>query len=46
MLGAGLQRVIEFQDIAYGHEYLDRLANLHAQAERCGVSGKAAVFFH
>jgi indolepyruvate ferredoxin oxidoreductase beta subunit len=36
MLGAGLQRVIEFQDVAYGSEYLDRLAALHVQAERCG----------
>lgn len=36
MLGAGLQRVIEFQDLAYGGEYLDRLADLHAHALRCG----------
>jgi hypothetical protein len=25
MLGAGLQRVLEYQDLAYGTEYLDRL---------------------
>ncbi len=36
MLGAGLQRVIEFQDVAYGSEYLDRMADLHAHALRCG----------
>ena len=38
MLGAGLQRVIEFQDIAYGAEYLDRVADLHQHALRCGDS--------
>jgi indolepyruvate ferredoxin oxidoreductase beta subunit len=45
MLGAGLQRVLEFQDVAYGSEYLDRLAALHAQAERCGgaAHGHAAT---
>ena len=36
MLGAGLQRVLEYQDIDYGTEYLDRLADLHAVALRCG----------
>lgn len=36
MLGEGLQRVIEFQDIAYGNEYLDQVADLHAHALRCG----------
>ncbi len=29
MLGAGLQRVLEFQDIAYGCEYLERMSTLH-----------------
>jgi indolepyruvate ferredoxin oxidoreductase beta subunit len=29
MLGAGLQRVLEFQDIAYGREYLERMTALH-----------------
>ncbi len=45
MLGAGLQRVVEFQDIAYGSEYLDRLAALQAQALRCGSAdhGHAAT---
>jgi indolepyruvate ferredoxin oxidoreductase beta subunit len=28
---AGVKRVIDFQDIAYGHEYLDRLSALAAQ---------------
>ncbi len=36
MLGAGLQRVLEFQDLAYGYEYLDRVAELSALAQRCG----------
>lgn len=36
MLGAGLQRVLEYQDIDYGTEYLDRVADLHAVALRCG----------
>jgi indolepyruvate ferredoxin oxidoreductase beta subunit len=36
MLGEGLQRVMEYQDIAYGAEYLDRMADLHAHAERYG----------
>ena len=36
MLGAGLQRVLEYQDIAYGTEYLDRVADLHDFALRCG----------
>ena len=45
MLGAGLQRVIEFQDVAYGSEYLDRMADLHAHALRCGdaAHGHAAT---
>ena len=29
MLGAGLQRVLEFQDIAYGREYLERMTAFH-----------------
>jgi indolepyruvate ferredoxin oxidoreductase beta subunit len=29
MLGEGLQRVMEFQDIAYGNEYLNRMDGLH-----------------
>ena len=36
MLGAGLQRVMEYQDIAYGAEYLDRMAALHTHALVCG----------
>ena len=30
MIAAGLQRVVDFQDVAYGEEYLDLLADLHA----------------
>lgn len=36
MLGAGLQRVLEYQDIAYGSEYLDRMGDLHQHALKCG----------
>ncbi len=45
MLGAGLQRVLEYQDIAYGSEYLDRVADLHGLALRCGgaAHGHAAT---
>ena len=28
MLGEGLQRVVDFQDVAYGQEYLDRLESV------------------
>ena len=45
MLGAGLQRVLEYQDIAYGSEYLDRMAALHTHALACGggAHGHAAT---
>ena len=45
MLGAGLQRVLEYQDIAYGNEYLDRVADLHQHALVCGgaAQGHAAT---
>jgi len=36
MLGAGLQRVLEYQDLAYGAEYLDRLAKVHQRAAAAG----------
>ncbi len=36
MLGAGLQRVLEYQDIAYGTDYLERMADLHRHALACG----------
>lgn len=40
MLGAGLQRVLEYQDLAYGSEYLDHMADLHAHGLRCGGSAQ------
>ncbi len=43
MLGAGLQRVLEFQDIAYGTEYLDRVAALHNHALACGGAARGHV---
>mgnify|MGYP006278044623 CR=1 FL=1 len=36
MLGAGLQRVLEFQDIEYGAEYIDRVAAVHRSALSAG----------
>ncbi|MEO6624236.1 MAG: DUF6537 domain-containing protein, partial [Burkholderiaceae bacterium] len=36
MLGAGLQRALEYQDLAYGTEYLDRVAALHQHSLACG----------
>jgi indolepyruvate ferredoxin oxidoreductase beta subunit len=30
MLRIGLRRMIDYQDVAYAHEYLDRVARLHA----------------
>ena len=41
MLGAGLQRVLEYQDIAYGSEYLDRMADLHQHALKHGGADHA-----
>lgn len=42
MIGAGLQRVIDFQDIAYGKEYLDLLASMLALDK--GAGGEASNF--
>ncbi len=36
MLGAGLQRVLEYQDIAYGTEYLDRMQTLYSADQKAG----------
>ncbi len=41
MLGAGLQRVLEYQDIAYGHEYLDHMTRLQIRADACGSAVQA-----
>lgn len=42
MVSAGLQRVVDFQDVPYGEEYLDLLAGLLALDEKS--SGKAQGF--
>ena len=42
MIGAGLQRVVDFQDIAYGKEYLDLLAGILALDK--GAGGEARNF--
>lgn len=36
MVFAGLRRVVDFQDVAYGNEYLDRMASLVALDRDCG----------
>jgi indolepyruvate ferredoxin oxidoreductase beta subunit len=40
MVGAGLQRVVDFQDVAYGKEYLDLLAGLLALDTANGGAAK------
>jgi indolepyruvate ferredoxin oxidoreductase beta subunit len=47
MAGPGLRRVVDFQDVAYGAEYLDRLAAVLAQdsaAEGWALSREAAKY--
>ena len=39
MLGEGLQRVIEYQDLRYGNEYLDRMAAVLAADIAAGGAG-------
>ena len=41
---AGLKRVIEFQDVAYGHEFIDRLSSLAAIDAANGGAAKGFVF--
>lgn len=40
MIAAGLQRVVDFQDIAYGKEYLDTLSGIMALDHAAGGEGK------
>jgi indolepyruvate ferredoxin oxidoreductase beta subunit len=40
MLGAGLQRVVDYQDVAYGKEYLDLVAGMLALDEAHGGASK------
>jgi indolepyruvate ferredoxin oxidoreductase beta subunit len=40
MIGAGLQRVVDFQDVAYGNEYLDLLADMLACDKAAGGEAK------
>jgi indolepyruvate ferredoxin oxidoreductase beta subunit len=40
MLFAGLRRVVDFQDVAYGDEYLDRMAALAILDRDCGGTGR------
>jgi indolepyruvate ferredoxin oxidoreductase beta subunit len=42
MLRAGLQKVVDFQDVRYGGEYLDRLLTLYKRDRRAG--GEAEGF--
>ena len=41
---AGLKRVIDFQDVAYGATYLDRLLALHAADRLAGGAGHGFAF--
>ena len=41
---AGLKRVVDFQDVAYGQEYLDRLEFLHSQDEKAGGGRRDFAF--
>jgi indolepyruvate ferredoxin oxidoreductase beta subunit len=41
MLFAGVKRLTDFQDPAYAHEYLDRVAKLHKLDEQNGGAAKA-----
>lgn len=43
MLGAGLARVVEFQDIAYGDEYLERMARVLQWDTEAGAPGGHAL---
>lgn len=40
MIGAGLQRVVDFQDVAYGKDYLDLLADMLACDKAAGGEAK------
>lgn len=44
MAFAGLKKVVAFQDVAYGDEYLDLLANLHAADRQAGGDGHDWLF--
>lgn len=43
MLGVGLQRVLEFQDVRYGEEYLQRVAELHALDIKAGGAERGHI---
>ena len=43
MIGAGLQRVVDYQDVAYGREYLDLLAGILALDEANGGEARGYV---
>jgi indolepyruvate ferredoxin oxidoreductase beta subunit len=44
MLLAGLQKVVDFQDVRYGREYLERLAALYAIDQAAGGVAKGFAF--
>ena len=44
MAFAGLRKVIDFQDVAYGHEYLDILKRMNALDAQCGGSERGYSF--
>ncbi|MCJ1901686.1 indolepyruvate oxidoreductase subunit beta family protein [Paracoccus versutus] len=44
MLFAGMKRLVDYQDTAYAHEYLDRLATLHARDAACDGEAQGYAF--
>ncbi|MBR0743989.1 indolepyruvate oxidoreductase subunit beta family protein [Bradyrhizobium japonicum] len=44
MARAGLRKVVDFQDVAYGAEYLDILKTLHAADRNAGGGARAYAF--
>lgn len=44
MARAGLRKVVDYQDLAYGAEYLDRLENAAARDREAGGEGRAFAF--
>jgi indolepyruvate ferredoxin oxidoreductase beta subunit len=49
MIAAGLRRVVDFQDVAYGREYLELVASFHAlegDRERAAAPGPAYALTH
>lgn len=44
MIYAGMKRLVDYQDTAYAHEYLDRLAALHSRDAACDGAAQTYAF--